>query len=277
MRALSQCGVALITIVLTANFADAAILSHVSGNSRAAGALAGTYVDGSVSFAVFSRTGAAGDVFGTGLGTFDTSVFSAGVNALFAAGPAFDTTAAFLYAYQLVNDGISSVSIRELTISLNGQLSSAVTSWGYFGGLGFTDGALVGAGNPFGNDGPFDAPPGSAPADVSGVLASPYVAAAVPGQVPNLAVFNGVLNANGQITVSFNPLLLGPGQRSPLIVFTSNIGPTMITAPMQDGGAAPASFTVPTLSPAPNALVLMLAGSPGLAFALRRRRRSTAA
>jgi hypothetical protein len=189
-------------------------------------------------------------------------------------GPAFDAGAAFLYAFQLVNDGVSSVVIRQLTISLNGNPSSALTSWGYFGGLGFTDSSgLVGSGNPLGNNGPFHSPPGSAPADVSGVLASPYVAAAVPDRVPNLiGGFNGVLNDGGQLSISFNPLTLAAGQRSPLIVFTSDIGPAFITAPMQDGGAAGASFTVPTLAPVPGGLALLLTGFPGLALAFRRRR-----
>lgn len=280
MRLHHRMSMGLIAALAICHCADAAILSQVSGNSRATGfnslVPAIPFVDGSASFAVFSNTGGAGDVFGTGFAGFDTSAFSAGIDGLGGFSAAFDTTAKFLYAYQLVNDGSSAVVIRQLTVSLNNNPSSAATSWGFFGGLGFFDGAAVAASNPFGNNGPFVGP-GTAPADTIGALGGPYVSAAAPDRVPNLIGQNGVLNSGGQISISFNPLTLNAGQRSPLIVFTSNLAPTFITAPMQDGGALPASLTVPTLVPEPGSLLLLFAGAPGLAITTWRRRRTQAA
>ena len=121
--------------------AQGGLLSHFSGNHRAVAENPSLKdLDGSASFAVFDRDGAAGDVFGTGLAGFD-SLFKRGANSP----TQLDTSARYLYLYQTVNDGHGNAGFATSTID---QVS--ITSWGHWA-LGFEDfEGVVDVNNPFG-------------------------------------------------------------------------------------------------------------------------------
>ena len=90
-------------------------------------------VSGTVNFAVFNRSSpGVDDTWGTGLMDtdgagpivgFDSAAFTAG----FLSG-ALDTSAAYLYVYQVVNDGPSAVEISAISQFI-GPTSETATSW----------------------------------------------------------------------------------------------------------------------------------------------------
>ena len=239
------------------------ILTH-SGNSSGA---TGIGVDGTVSFAVLNTdNGTANDTWNTGFDV-DTAMFTKGTGGGGEADSGdLDTDAPFLYLYQFVNDGTNTVlDILGMTLTLNGNLASAVTSWGYWDDLGFSDSdGDVDDGTPFGSVGTFGNP-GAANTPVT----DPDVV-----DIGNAGEFTptSVVKSSTDITISFIDDKITDTNRSILVVFTSTVGPAFILTTIDDAGSDPL-VTVPTLAPLPPALVMLLAGAPfGLLSLLRRRR-----
>ena len=238
----------------------------VGGNTRPRNAT-GPGQDGSVSFAVFDTSGGAvGDTFGTGFAGFD-AFFAAGVGS-----GVFDAGAAFLYLYQVVNDGTSALNIRRNTVDLNGNPSSALTSWGSFvtgGALGFFDGAAVGVGNPLGTNGVFvlSPPASAAPADASGALVGSIITALGAG---TFVLPTSVDNLAGTFESNYAAGSLIGGTRSILVGFTSNLSWRYANSGVIDGVST--NGTVASLVPAPPSIVMLLTLLPfGLVGYFRRR------
>jgi hypothetical protein len=93
-------------------------------------------LSGTVYYMVFERDGAnPGDPWGTGMDKF-TGVFRAGIDFNGSSSPQLDTTAKYLYLYQVINDRQTTPPIESVSVKLlvNAQ---EITSWGYFQGAGF--------------------------------------------------------------------------------------------------------------------------------------------
>lgn len=257
LRGLMAAAVAGAAVMLSGGSASAAFL--VGGNTRPDNA----DVDGSVSFAVFQLDAVpvAGDAYGTGLPGFDLT-FAPNI----ADGSAATLTGQYLYLYQFANDGNGLEDIHRITVSLVNQ-SALVIAWGDFAGTGFIDAdGAVGAGNPFGNNGAFfDSPPLiRAPADTSGVLASPFVTLIGDGVDPT------IVDKNANLAAVFAAVT--PGSRTILFGFTSNVPYGFANAGVIDGSAT--NGTVTTLVPAPSAALLLLTMLPGMGLVARARRKS---
>lgn len=263
MTRLMMLATTVAAILLHSASSEAALVSGFAGNTRPNNPGG---QDGSISFAVFDLAGgSAGDAFGTGFAGFD-SFFAPGTSS-----PALNTSAGtYLYLYQIVNDGTVDEIIDNLTVRLNGHPLSSVTSWGWFGGLGFLDnGVLVGDDEPLGNNGPFvDSPPAArAPADTSGTLSGPYVAALSDGVVPAAVSLSGSgaftsFKADFSETMVLGPSSVPGGSVSILVGFTSKLAPAFANASIQNGTSV--NGTVASVAPAPSALVMLMSVLPVL-------------
>jgi hypothetical protein len=176
-------------------------------------------VDGHVNFAVFTNTGGA-DPFGLGDAAF------------YAAAPWLDTTAAYLYLYQTVNDGGNPSAITSNTVDV---VTAFVTSFGSAPGVGFNltppvDGieTLTSPGGPWVGIGT------AAPADPS-----PMFPALTPvGTAPDGSVIapGGVgLSPPDTILAVFFPAPLAAGSQSAVWGYTSNRGPIVSSTLLVDG------------------------------------------
>ena len=143
--------IAVAVLATSLNSASAGIIHASSGNTQQTGVGLAPVVDGTVNFAVFNKTGgSAGDVWNTGLAGFDAA-FTQGTGSA-----VLDTTVAYLYVYQIVNDGATAVAIS----AFSQQAGSSVTSYGLWAGKGLSDGSgAVSAANPFGTPSGFSASP----------------------------------------------------------------------------------------------------------------------
>lgn len=241
------------------------ILTH-SGNSSGASA---SGVDGTVSFAVLNRdNGTTNDPWNTGFDIKNATFIDGDGAGGEADSSGLDLDAPFLYLYQFVNDGTNTtLDILGMTLILNGNLASAVTSWGYWDDLGFSDNdGEARDDHPFGDAGTFG-DPGAAN---TGVTDPDVVDIGNAGEVTPTSV----VKSSSDVTFTFtnNPGKITDTNRSILVGFTSTIGQTFILTTLDDAGADPL-VTVPTLVPLPPALVMLLAGAPfGLLTLLRRRR-----
>jgi hypothetical protein len=199
--------VVLVIIVCNVGPARAEILPHLSGNHRARAESSSTpLADESVSFAVFRRSGVAGDVFGTGLSNFD-SLFSRGSGS-----PAFDTTAEYLYLYQAVNDGVGTANFSRIEFP-----AAQVTSWGTLNRRLADNDGVVRVDNPFGSNSASFQPAAPASLGVSGGLVSTDSAQLVP---------TSTSYTGGQIVSTHN---LGVNATLSIFGFTSDRPPRLVT------------------------------------------------
>ena len=140
-------GVAFCVLILTlSSEAKAGFIQAFSGNTAPTD---GVRVMSTLNFAVLDTTGGAGtDTWGTGYANFDTA-FMPGTGSP----KAVDTTAEYLYLYQVTNDWPAGNAnyISFTTIPLAVPLND-ITSWGFFAGLGLSDAfGPVTSANFFGN------------------------------------------------------------------------------------------------------------------------------
>lgn len=123
---------------------QAGIVQNMSGNHRAVAQWV-PGADETVNFGVYRRDGVRRkDKFGTGLAGFDTE-FVRGRNS-----PQLDTSARYLYLYQVVNDGPGSLPFRVAGL---GVPRSSITSWGSWDLALRDNSGVVGPNNQFGLDG----------------------------------------------------------------------------------------------------------------------------
>jgi hypothetical protein len=89
---------------------------------------------GTVYYMVLERTGKDGAGWGVGLKDFEAR-FRAGIDFNGSPSPALDTSAKYLYLYEVVNDRRTPVPIQSASLKLHAD-AKEITSWGYFHGVG---------------------------------------------------------------------------------------------------------------------------------------------
>jgi hypothetical protein len=95
---------------------------------------------GTIYFAIFDlASGTADDTWGTGIKGFNAS-FRPGLDFAGDSSPSLDTSARYLYLYQVVNDRGTETPVRSTVLKLSN--AESLTSWGHFAGYSF---ALQGA------------------------------------------------------------------------------------------------------------------------------------
>ncbi|MCC6127020.1 MAG: hypothetical protein IT426_18835 [Pirellulales bacterium] len=231
-------------LILGASAAQGAFVVGFTGNTFPSNV--GPTVDGHVNFAVLDTVGGApGDTWGTGIPGFD-ALFAAGIGS----GP-LDTTAAYVYLFQTVNDGVNVSAISQNTVSAPNPL---VTSHGVFPTTGFTP------------------MPSAPPGDPSPALIAPVAILAGLGTItPNFQI-----SGSGSQVATFLLPNLAAGASSCLWGYTVNAAPDWGVTSIQDGGTN-ASGTVPTPVPEPFAFAIWaLLGLGGTGVALVRRRQANA-
>lgn len=258
----------------------------LAGNTQAGNLPAGSIVRGTVNFAVFDTTGgSAGDTWGVAPG------FDAAFAALLGTGLplALDTTAPFLYLYQLSNE--SNVSgLGRFTVQSTPAGVASITSLGAWLGQGFSDGggpadATVPAGTVGNALGPVNVVTDYVLADGPtlfggpvGITAQPFIfsgGAGGPGtplRVPFSADLDG---PSGVIGFQINNIVggttkLGIGQTTVIVGFTSLLPPTFDETNVIDGSTARGTVPVPAPEAA-NIVSLLSAGLVGLGFVLSKR------
>jgi hypothetical protein len=92
-------------------------------------------IGGTIYYRVLRLKGDAADSWGSGVPKFD-SRFKPGVDLAGASSPELDTTAKYLYLYQVVNDRQTVTPIYNVSVKLLAEPKD-ITSWGYFDGVGF--------------------------------------------------------------------------------------------------------------------------------------------
>jgi hypothetical protein len=188
------------------------------------------------------------------------------VNGMFRPGigsPALDTTAQYLYLYQVSNNspaGGPTINFMSLTLPFD-QNQRVITSWGFFGGLGFSDNnGVVNAMNSFGLD---NVPFGDPAAINIGVTNPAVVMIGALGFPPTTDVVR-VSAFMSRFDASWAAPHLALGETSTIFGFTTNAQPTPFTPSNAvvrgSDGSQPFGWVVTPL-PEPGALGLLALGS----------------
>src|SRR5262249_25744010 len=101
---------------------------------------------GTVYYVVLQRGGAAGDRWGVGMKDFDAR-FRPGIDFGGSPSPELDTSAKYLYLYQVVNDRRTHTPIQSASVKLLVD-QKELTSWGSFHGVGFAPPPSAGGARP---------------------------------------------------------------------------------------------------------------------------------
>jgi hypothetical protein len=213
-------------------------------------------VDGTINFGVELNTGAG---FSPTSGTF---VAGTGSGAL-------DTTAKYLYLYQVTNNGSISASISSASIGIN---TGSATSYGYFTGSTLSDnagevrGTPLPVGNDFGTDGAVFV--NGAPANL-GVVTPGMVAATGTGvQVPKVPTSVSINGTGSSLVVSWTAASgtsspIANGGRSVVFGFTSNLSPAILIGSIVDHGSTGNGHVIST-SPEPGSFLAAAIACPCL-------------
>jgi hypothetical protein len=197
-----------LAVAVSGPAAFAGILSAFSGHSRTTSeAPLNPVLDFTTNYAVFKRTGAPGDVWGTGIPDFDANFNRKNGYA------DLDTNAPYLYLYQVINDGVGARDPDPIEFNLG-----AITSIGWWNGRLADNNGEVSLSNQFGVDGFPHQPLGPVHLGVTqGRVVSP--------QGPVVEPVNLTAALNGLVTASGHTLL--PGQALSIIGVTSYLPPVL--------------------------------------------------
>ena len=223
-----------LALVAMAGPAEAVPISSFTGNTGILSNTAGTGIDGTVNYAVYTSENFLADT---------TAAFRASFVAGVGPSPALDLGAGiYVYAFQLTNSGANGSTITNFSVGRSPIAD--VTSWGYFNGAVFTDlGGQVSASNPL----------DTGTTSVGFFLDS--------GTNPSL-----LWKASTSLQAS---LSLAAGSSSSLMVYTSHAEPDWFSTQLNGGGVG-AMGLAPGAVPEPGSLLLMTTGLAGL-VQLRRR------
>jgi len=225
-------------------------------------------VDGHVNFAVLDRSGGVlGDTWGTGMAGFDAFFVKDSIG--FSTSGPLDTAARFLYLFQTVNDGVNSLEIGLNSVQVD---PTAVTSFGVFFGLGFTESSVLTAAG-----GPYLGGASAAPGDKSGMSVGGSPGVAVNGAAVSPVDFN---KTGSSLQAMYLFPALTPGSISMIWGYTSNAKPFIGKTSIIDGGTSangtvPVNVTTPEgpLVPEPASFLMFGMGISGMCgYGLRRRK-----
>jgi Family of unknown function (DUF5689) len=247
-RAFNLVWLAAAILIIANSRTNAAYLNAFSGNCDGAAVTGG---EDTINFAVLDRlsgASSAGDVFGTGFAGFDNQAVAGGGTGT------FDTTARYLYLYQLVNAPASAQFLGNFGVSPpDGKVRfvgvSSYEQWKLFLA---DDGGVVSTTNNFGLDAiPFTA---SAPANVG--VANPIVSASGSVATLNPMVFSAPTPTS--FSVAHSPELQ-PGGISRLFGFTTNVSPEYVHR-QGDIDLIGSTKPAPVAAPEPNSCLLFAIG-----------------
>jgi hypothetical protein len=256
-----------LALLATASAGRAEFLTNSSGNTQTAN---GSGLDGTFNFAVLDQKtgGEKGNEWGAVVNPAATDPahrYDPVFDKRFIQGSgssALDTTARYLYLFQIVNNGTGTDAITSVSLSVD---PSQITSFGYFGtpghgGVGGNDNmGAVNFNNDLGQDGSHFNGQASVGASRPAIVALNDSTSVAPQDVT-------VSVTNGQLVVTFPTSGLAQGDRSILVGFTSNDSPGLSTGAggfqtFRLGGSSGSAFgQAPIPMPEPSAYVLMGVG-----------------
>ena len=197
-----------------------------------------------------------------------------------------DTTAPYVYLYQVVNTGTSPLELLQIGVNPN-----EVTSSGYIGGQVFTDAnglitnlnPYLGTPNP--SSQPLEAGGNGVPTSLGGLTGTGSAAGVAPVFESFSPGPGGTLSPNassaGVITYTFSPVpnfSINIGGYSTLLFLTSSSPYTYLTSAIHDGSATYNELPSAQAVPLPPALALFASGLPvmfGVGLFLRRKQQTT--
>lgn len=224
-------------VILAAAPVLASPIAAFSGNTQPYNG--STATGGTVNFAAYTHDGVAGDVFKTGVANFD-ALLTGGSGAL-------DTSAAYLYLFQSVNNAPGGQTYDTESEGLASG-TTAATSYGYVPGASFSQ-AVLGTAAGFGD--PSGASTGASPSILTGVAGLNAPVLMVRGSTSVQEYFAGI----------------AAGQGSTIWGYTSNLPPALASTAIVFGGNGLAV----TALPEPASLGLLAVGATAV---MGRRRRS---
>jgi len=222
----------LLGLVALPGLGEAVPITAFTGNTFLSNT-AGTGIDGTVNFAVFTASQFSADAAGI-LSAFVPGTGSGALN--------LDPNM-YVYAFQVVNDGTNASTITNFSAGRSPEAD--VTSWGYFSKAAFTE-----AGNPVSASNPLDTG-----ATAVGFYLNPA------GVNPSM-----LWKASTSLQAS---LSLAAGSSSSLMVYTSLNAPEWYTAQINGGGVGQYG-PAPGAVPEPGTILLMTTGLAGLVRFRRR-------
>jgi hypothetical protein len=277
-----------LVLLLNCPESRAGIIGADSGNTTTTNqhVPASQAVDGTINFAVYQNSGGGGsDVFGTGFANLDNFGVTSHNSKTTGGGPSaskpFDTTAKYLYVYEVANNGTGNSVYRAiLPVS-----AGSITSFGVFQNhgsstgqpIGFTDNAGKVSGQQLQSKGANNFGPetfGGSPSQLVGFtqnapgnLIGSNVGLFHPGLALNPAATGAIsldLQA-GQLIATFSTSSTGFGLpatgTSQLFYFTSNVAPSFHFAELFNQKIPPGAFGLaPSVVPVPPSIVLCVVG-----------------
>lgn len=251
--------------------AQAGFLSQYTGNTQMSGA--GTSASGVVDFAVYQNPTGHDWVADLGL--------SSAVTGQLSGGGVVDTSANYVYFYEVVNTAPSGNGM--ISIFNVGNAGVPFTSGGWLRGYVFADAnnnAVGPTGNPFlgpaaSGDDPFTDQPSNSGVNLGNPpFTNTGVSPTDPTGVASLGGASSMGTATFLWTILFGNALLGQNAYSPVLFYTSNSAPVFVSGSISDSsGLNPSDGGIPGQAPEPATLLMWSIGAIGCLMTARHRSR----
>jgi hypothetical protein len=254
--------------------AEAGFLSQYTGNTQMSGA--GTSASGVIDFAVYQNP--SGHNWAADLG------LSSAVTGQLSGGGVVDTSANYVYFYEVVNTAPSGSGM--ISIFNIGNAGIPFTSGGWLRGYVFSD-ASNNAVGPVGNaflgpaasgDDPFTGQPSNSGVSLGNPpFTNTDVSPTDPTGVASLGGASSMGTATFLWTILFGNALLGQNAYSPVLFYTSNSAPVYAGGSISDpSGLNPSDGGIPGQAPEPATLLIWSMGAIGCLITARHRSRKRA-